>query len=151
MQGSSIVLVALLCAGLVLEGCGRRRAGGGGGGDDDDIGGGDDDDDVATGGTGSGVPRNLALPELTSAQLEDLCQWSADQYDQEETQCGDFTVTAPTAQECIDDFGTADCAATVGDVEDCLFEVGPDPCVIVEGIPEPCAVFFECAAVDPGV
>lgn len=147
MPRSSSSLVALLLAGLLVEGCGRRRAGGGGG-DDDDIRtpGDDDDDDVVGGGAGSGVPRDLTLPELTSAQLEDLCQWSADQYRQEVTECGDFTVTAPTAQECMDDFGTAECSATVGDVEDCLFEVGPDPCVIVEGIPEPCAVFFECAA-----
>jgi hypothetical protein len=95
----------------------------------------------------SGIDGGRALGDLTAAQWQTFCEWSATFQGGEGVvhECPSGSVTVATVAECVDDSAAfADCVTvTVSQAETCIRAMGDDPC---NGFSDPaCVAMLACA------
>jgi hypothetical protein len=104
----------------------------------------------ATNGPPSGLPEQARIVDLSQADQTTLCNWWAQTLGGVDHKvsctecngdaCTDWDVQPSSLSECLADFATYTCSATVHDAEECAFAQAPDLCVF----PDACHALDGC-------
>ncbi len=100
---------------------------------------------------GSGVDRSKRVPDLSTAEVSQLCSWgvAAAGGPGVTATCPEGDATTQTVAECEASVGAVPggCTATVGEIEDCMQAMGADACALYSA--PACQALIACATAAP--
>jgi hypothetical protein len=93
----------------------------------------------------SGVARDTPVAELTSADVQQWCDWAiAEQggFGLDHRCMDGTTITTDSVARCVDTLADLTCTDAIGELEDCIVATDGDPCLFPTE--SACAAYVAC-------